>query len=193
MYYLYRFLDEDYNILYVGRTNNLENRINQHFSFNGHIEKSCYEKVKKIEYVELKSQFDMVLKEIYYINKFLPPYNKRHVYENEKSEIILDFTDNWIDYNMKNIKFKKHPVTSKSRNSVFEELPDSGLERKIKMVLVSKGKTFKELSLEMGVDPKSLLNKLRTESIRTSELVQIADILGVALEIKFVTKDGTKI
>ena len=67
------------------------------------------------------------------------------------------------------------------------------MNEKIKIVLASRCKTFKELSLEMGIDSKSLLNKLRTESIRTSELVQIADILDVKLEINFVLEDGTKI
>lgn len=192
-YYVYRFLDEDSNILYVGRTINLENRVGQHFSVRGHIEEECYKKVKYIEYIMLDTEFDMIVKEIYYISSLNPPYNKRHKYKIEGS--LLDFkeTDQWLHFDMTNIKFKTTFAGEKKRESLEDELVFSEIEKKVKMLLIHSNKTLKSISLEMGVNEKSLSNKLRAGKIRVNELREIAYICGVQLEMNFVLEDGTKI
>lgn len=69
---LYRFLDIDGNILYVGKTTmNLIDRLRGH----KHLPEECYSQIKEIEYVNLKSGSDMSIYEIYYINKYNPKYN----------------------------------------------------------------------------------------------------------------------
>lgn len=88
MYFVYRFLDNENNILYVGKTkNSLNNRIRQHFSENGHLDKKCYEKVSFIEYIELKNKIEMDIKELYYINKWKPIFNSK-----DKNDEDFDFT-----------------------------------------------------------------------------------------------------
>ncbi len=75
MFYVYRFLNNEDEVIYVGRTNNLKNRIdNTHFT-SGHLETSCYVETCKIEYIEV-SEIDSYLYEIYLINRFKPRYNK---------------------------------------------------------------------------------------------------------------------
>ena len=41
MAYVYRFIDGKGNIIYVGKTVNINSRMQQHFS-NGHLDKQCY-------------------------------------------------------------------------------------------------------------------------------------------------------
>ena len=61
-YYVYRFIDQNNNIVYVGRTTNLAKRFMNHAHLT--------DNVKKIEYIECHTGGDMAWKEIYYINLF---------------------------------------------------------------------------------------------------------------------------
>lgn len=74
--YVYRFIDENKKVIYVGKTNNLDKRYVQHFNKNGHLPKECYRSVWKIEYIKVDSELNALLLETYYINKFRPKYNK---------------------------------------------------------------------------------------------------------------------
>ena len=75
MAYVYRFIDGKGNIIYVGKTVNINSRMQQHFS-NGHLDKQCYNSVAKIEYQKYKTESDSLIMETYYITKYSPKYNK---------------------------------------------------------------------------------------------------------------------
>lgn len=97
--YVYRFLDKDGNVLYVGRTTDLVKRFAQHSHLTDNVD--------KIEYIKCKSLADMAWKEIYYINFF---YNKlmtnvSDVYYDEVTDLKLH--DNWIEYNHEPGYFKE--------------------------------------------------------------------------------------
>lgn len=93
-FFVYRFLDKYNNIIYVGRTKNLKSRIACHFSNTSindeycKMRKGCINKVETIEYIELDSEFDMVLYEIYYISKYKPEYNILDLYDMKPSSKI---------------------------------------------------------------------------------------------------------
>lgn len=76
-FYVYRFLDGDDNVIYIGRTNNLVKRMKEHFSENGHLPSECYESVVKVEFIILNNEIDMNIYELYYINLFKPYYNTK--------------------------------------------------------------------------------------------------------------------
>lgn len=94
MFYVYRFKDIHEQIIYVGKTKNIESRMKQHFSEKGHLNKECYERVITIEYIELKNDIDMSIKELYYINKWNPEYNKKDNNRN-KCETIISEDKHW--------------------------------------------------------------------------------------------------
>lgn len=73
---VYRFIDGKGNIIYVGKTVNINNRMQQHFSDKGHLPKECYNSVAKIEYQKYKTESDSLIMETYYITKYSPKYNK---------------------------------------------------------------------------------------------------------------------
>ena len=75
-YYIYRFIDTDGNILYIGRTNDIERRISkEHFTELGHLPEKCYKSIAKIEYIEIINESEEVAYEAILINKFRPKYN----------------------------------------------------------------------------------------------------------------------
>ena len=98
-YYVYRFKDKNNNIIYVGKTVNLDQRFKQH----EHLTKN----VKTIEYIKCETESDMSWKEIYYINLYKndKTTNIASVYNGKSKEI--DFGDKWIKYNIKNKKQKE--------------------------------------------------------------------------------------
>ena len=76
MAYIYRFIDCDNNIIYVGKTSQtLDKRIGQHFT-KGHLPKECYSSIARIEYQKYKTESDALIMETYYITKYSPKYNK---------------------------------------------------------------------------------------------------------------------
>ena len=99
--YVYRFLGEKNEVLYVGKTTNMKIRMNDHFhNKNNHLRKmgkdDLYDKVCKIEYITCKDEFTALQKELYYINLYKPRYNTA-----SKIKQIIDpsqDTDKWKLY-----------------------------------------------------------------------------------------------
>lgn len=76
MAYTYRFVDIYGNIIYVGKTIDIDKRMKQHFGGKGHLDKKCYSSVARIEYQKYKTESDALIMETYYITKYNPKYNK---------------------------------------------------------------------------------------------------------------------
>lgn len=79
-FYVYRFLDNNDNIIYVGKTNNIYSRIYNHINIAISIKQNenqflMYQNIYKIEYSEVKSDYHMNIYEIHYICKYNPPFN----------------------------------------------------------------------------------------------------------------------
>lgn len=103
--YIYRFIDKNQKIVYVGKTNNLTKRYNQHFRNRGHLTKECYNSVWKVEYIKVDSELNALLLETYYINKYRPKYNKLNkTYRptNIENVNLKEIKDNWKLYRIVN-------------------------------------------------------------------------------------------
>ena len=68
---VYRFLNKDNKVIYVGKAKDLKSRILNH----KHLSEECYKERNKVEYVRFVSEDDMDFAERYYIMKFNPKYN----------------------------------------------------------------------------------------------------------------------
>ena len=93
--YCYRFLDEKNNVLYVGKTVNMHNRMKNHFSKKSHLANTdLYNQVQRIEYITCKDEFQSLQNELYYINLYKPRYNSQ---SKIKGMIKIDksINDNW--------------------------------------------------------------------------------------------------
>src|SRR5690349_20065563 len=76
VFYVYRFLDKNDEIIYIGKSKNIKKRTNSHFSGFGHLPTECYRAADRIEYIEIESKIEMDIKELYYIDKIKPKYNQ---------------------------------------------------------------------------------------------------------------------
>lgn len=74
--YVYRFMSDKNQVLYVGKTVDMNTRMKNHFSKKSHLHGSgLYEQVQRIEYITCKSEYDALQKELAYINFYKPKYN----------------------------------------------------------------------------------------------------------------------
>ena len=96
-FYVYRLLSEARDVLYVGKTINLSNRINTHISGRGHLPKEVSNSTRYVEVKKYKTKLDMDIHELYYINKLRPKYNKKDV-QTEKMSTSLDDGMSWELY-----------------------------------------------------------------------------------------------
>lgn len=99
MFYVYRLLDENNKILYVGKSKRLNHRIYEHIHGRTNIGIECMLKIKKVEFLEFYHECDMNIFEICAICKFKPPYNTEN-----KSEMSLFEIDIPKDWNQLDIK-----------------------------------------------------------------------------------------
>ena len=92
MGFLYRFLDIENNIIYVGKTTKaLTERLRQH----NHLPTVCYQSINKIDYKEINNDSDLAILENYYINQYLPLYNIDSKGQNKTSLLITDPYMDW--------------------------------------------------------------------------------------------------
>lgn len=76
VYYLYRFLNINGDILYIGRTSDIGRRIlKEHFTANTHLPNECYLETEKVEYTEIVYESEEVAYEAILINQYAPKYN----------------------------------------------------------------------------------------------------------------------
>ena len=54
LFYLYRFINKEGEVIYIGRTNDIKRRLlREHFTNNTHLPNECYLEIEKIEYAKL--------------------------------------------------------------------------------------------------------------------------------------------
>ena len=74
--YVYRFMSDKNQVLYVGKTVNMDQRMKHHFSKKSHLAHTdLYTRVQRIEYMTCKSEYEALQKELAYINFYKPRYN----------------------------------------------------------------------------------------------------------------------
>lgn len=90
--YVYEFLDENENIVYIGSTGNIKYRMKQHFTIkrNGKMGKKEYDSVKTVQYAECDSRNGASIAEIYLIQKYHPCLNTEYSEWGETSIVSLD-------------------------------------------------------------------------------------------------------
>lgn len=94
MYHVYRFLDNQNNVLYIGYTSNILTRMReQHFDGYSHLDNSLILKVSKVEHLAFNSKDEALYNEDYYINLYNPPFNTvKHLIEPNLFNINSDWS-----------------------------------------------------------------------------------------------------
>lgn len=128
-FFVYRFLNENQETLYVGKTKNLTGRIRStHFTNSGHLPDECYNETAIVVYSQCLSESDMTIQERYLINTLNPKYNDKL----NRSD-AFGFTINCFDWiylpfirpeeRPKEKKIKSGLLTSCLPNSIVETKP----------------------------------------------------------------------
>ena len=95
--FVYKFISDKNQVLYVGKTVNMDARMKQHFSKKSHLFGSgLYEQIQRIEYMTCKNEFEALQKELMYINFYKPKFNTA-----SKIKQLIDpppSTDKWKVY-----------------------------------------------------------------------------------------------
>ncbi|HAK41562.1 MAG TPA: hypothetical protein DCM59_00995, partial [Clostridium sp.] len=95
-FYVYKFLNKNKDIIYIGQTNDIMRRIGkQHFTSHGHLSQECYKETTQVFFAQLPSKTDMDIIERYLIGKYRPKYNEVH--NNYDVSLSID-EPKWIEY-----------------------------------------------------------------------------------------------
>lgn len=79
--YVYRFLNTNNEVIYIGRSKDLKNRISSH----NHLSEDCYKEIDRIEYIKCLNDDESSIYERYYINILNPKYNSQYKNNSEFS------------------------------------------------------------------------------------------------------------
>lgn len=75
-FYLYRFINNKDEIIYIGRTNDIRRRITtDHFTSNTHLPNECYIETQRVKYTEFANESEEIAYEAILINQEKPKYN----------------------------------------------------------------------------------------------------------------------
>ena len=134
MPFVYRFIDDKGNILYVGKTKDLGARMAQHFGVNGHLSKQEYGQVMKVQYIEFPTENDIGIMERALIATWQPSFNKAYA-ESGRLTIAIKIPEEneWVDY-------KKHDVIKCANGGDIKKKTgriQSNLEKQIESFLVN--------------------------------------------------------
>lgn len=68
---IYKFMNRDGDVIYIGKAKDLKNRLSSH----KHLSQECYEELAYILYASFDTEHEMDFAERYYIQKLTPKYN----------------------------------------------------------------------------------------------------------------------
>lgn len=125
MFYVYKFLNSKNEVIYVGRTIDIDKRMSQHFN-KGHLPEKCYSEVSKVYYTEFSSYSDMCMYEIYLINAYKPVYNTADKYSDCESLSEFGIPDKqWKRYDIgysSNVEYLAIKMQAEREAEIIDDL-----------------------------------------------------------------------
>ena len=115
-YYVYKHYNKDLEIIYVGLTTNINSRQADHKSSS-----VWKNEIYKIEYAEVSDSMLMNIYEKYYIDKYLPKYNKKDI-NCKYSRFFISLDElKFKEYKVEKYIVKRNRNPKKSNEEIFEE------------------------------------------------------------------------
>lgn len=133
---VYRYVDINDNIIYVGKTSNLKQRFNQHKS------EKMYDECYKVEYIQLENAADIEIYETYYINKYVPKYNEAKVFGKKPSFFIPE--QEWKLYYINRNNDTRHSTEIKRYEEIFKEINELKFNGKLPLPRIILTKTSRD-------------------------------------------------
>ena len=108
-YYIYKHLNKENEVIYVGQTKDMDDRQGSHKNSS-----DWAKEIKRIEFTEVSDSMIMDIYEKYYISKLTPKYNKK--------DIDCKYSDFFVS--MKELEFKEYIKQKKGKKPEFHETFD---------------------------------------------------------------------
>lgn len=160
-YFVYMFLDEDEDVLYIGSSIHLVKRIeSQHFlSQHGNLSEDCILETHKVLYHQGVSESDMKVKERYLINTLAPKHNNKM-----NNNDIFSFAIDNIDWKLYSLDF------------------EGLIEKRYKKIEII-NHSFNENSSHLLIGKSNRKNYLRISRSKTNQFWQ--DVYFIKIENEF--------
>lgn len=191
-YFIYRLI-RNKSIVYVGKTTNLDRRIKEHekkrnFSY--------------VEYIEFNTEIDMVLSELYFINRYKPIDNKQDLQSSQMMQIKSLDELIWTDYSLKDDLSVKN--IKKEINKAYDEIEEIMVRiEKLKFLLKEEISNSENLDLRINTNktyeltdidlPEDYKNRPKTILAFTVEGVFVGEYETVRDAYKSLNLDDTSI
>ena len=128
---LYRFLNKENKIIYIGKAVHLKARLNNH----NHLPETCYNEIQNIEYTTFETEDECLFAERYYISKIKPKYN-------------TVFKDKDILFELKELDNRLWNTLTYKKDS---EKPSKSIEEQIEDIKTSLEELNKEYTIKLDV------------------------------------------
>lgn len=125
---IYRFINKDNEIIYIGKAKNLRNRLATH----SHLPEMCYEERYKVEFCLFNTEYEMDFAKRYFIPKIKPKYNT--VFKDRVMTFDIPELDNISWYEFGEDDFIKFQVYFKEIISTLNNLKVNDMYQLINML-----------------------------------------------------------
>lgn len=144
---VYRFLNKEGEIIYIGKAKNLKVRLSNH----EHLPKECYLERDKIEFVLFKTEDDMEFAERYYIPKYKPKYNV--IWSEREISIDIPSLDNkkWIEYGNKEYIMEQIEFFQMNEQAEFYALTNQVIDDDKEMQLDAMNRNIEQLKNKISI------------------------------------------
>lgn len=127
MNYVYRMLDKDGKVLYVGKTIHMYDRMCLHFGNHTLPMKQIPEdeagRVERVEYTEIANDVDAALLEVYLIAKLRPEFNRDWVYTDTPT-FVLEYGElDWKEWELRIHDNPHHHIFVWKDGELLYEIP----------------------------------------------------------------------
>lgn len=172
-YYIYKYLNKNEEIIYIGLTSRpIQRRIKEHEVEE--LQKETY----RIEYAKVKTEADMRMYELYYINKYNPKFNTRDLYVDGNQITLPEL--NFVPYLETNIE-------QDIRNTLNERIYSSWVkDGQIDIIVNDAYERRKEKSVSLNINGQPKLKKEELIKVIEQLISGLNDISDNMYEIKAV-------
>lgn len=127
MNYVYRMLDKDGKVLYVGKTIHMYDRMCLHFGNHTLPMKQIPEdeagRVERVEYTEIANDVDAALLEVYLIAKLRPEFNRDWVYTYTPTFVLEYGSLEWKEWELRLDDNTDHLIRISKDGVLLYEIP----------------------------------------------------------------------
>ena len=161
---IYKFINKEGEVIYVGQTKNIKDRLMTHLRTN-FICEECYKEIEVIEHSKIEDLYNPLYVERYFITKYNPKYNTKDYFdefkENKEFEKMKWEVINYKDFLVDALLGRKY--LKKEHKEIDASFGDLVFSKEIEYLISSNGIKKTWVAECMGITYNSLRRKLNGE------------------------------